>query len=256
MVAPNSPSARAQAEHQPGEQPGPRQRQRDPAERRPPARAEGGRDHVVLPVGGAQRALDAEHEERQRHEGVGDHHGGGREREGDPEGLVAAARRRGRGGRTRTAARRRRRPAAAPAARSPAPAPATGRGSRPGPAPRPAATPSTADHGERRPARSPARAAARRGPPGRSAGRGSPPTGCARAGPPSAAPRNTRGDRGRHQQARRCPAERRSAVGVTASRSPRPRAPAGPGVPVTRSTHSWASSGFFGVRSAPRSGRC
>ena len=51
-------------------------------EGRPPARAEGRRHDVVLPVGGPQRALDGQHEERQRDEGVRDHDGGGGERAG------------------------------------------------------------------------------------------------------------------------------------------------------------------------------
>ena len=70
------------------------QRQRDPAERRPPAGAEGRGGLLEPGVGGPQRALDADDQERHRHERLGDHDGGRGERHGDAERLVQPARRR------------------------------------------------------------------------------------------------------------------------------------------------------------------
>ena len=76
------------AEHRAGRDPGRDERQRDPAEGGPPARAEGGRRLLVAGVGAAQRALDRDHQERHRDERLGDDHAGGRERQRDPERAV------------------------------------------------------------------------------------------------------------------------------------------------------------------------
>ena len=73
--------------------PGRDERQGDPAERRPPVGAERGGGVLEARVGGAQRALHADHQERHRHERLGDHDGGRGERDGDPERARTASRR-------------------------------------------------------------------------------------------------------------------------------------------------------------------
>ena len=91
IVAPNSPSARAKDSTAPDSQPGQHQRQRHPAEdgRRPGA--QGGGDHLVAAARRAQRPLEADHQERQRHEGLREHDGGRGEGHLDAQHLEGVA---------------------------------------------------------------------------------------------------------------------------------------------------------------------
>jgi hypothetical protein len=95
--------------------PGRDQRQGDPAERRPPVGAQGGGGVLEAGVGGAQRALDADDEERHRHERLGDDHRGRGERDREPNVLSARGLPGGMPCRpsTRNSANARRRPGAA-----------------------------------------------------------------------------------------------------------------------------------------------
>ena len=76
------------AEHRARGDAGRDERQGDAAERRPSAGAERRGDVLEAGVGGAQRALDADHQERHRDERLGDHDGRRRERDRDAERLV------------------------------------------------------------------------------------------------------------------------------------------------------------------------
>ena len=53
-----------------------------------PRSAKGAGGFLVTDVGLAERGLDGDHQERHGHEGLGEDHAGGRERQGDPEPLV------------------------------------------------------------------------------------------------------------------------------------------------------------------------
>ena len=142
MVAPNSPSDRANAstapETSPGSTSGTVIRRNTVVGRS----AQRGGDDLVAVAGRAQRALEADDEERQRDERLGHHHRDGREGDLDARGR-RATRRAARGGRRCRAARARRRPAAAPAAAAPASAAPRGTGSPSARAPAPAARRST-----------------------------------------------------------------------------------------------------------------
>ena len=98
MVAPNSPSARAQHSTAPAATPGADQRQRDVGEGGPPAGAERRGGLLVAAVGGAQRTLDGDDQERHRHERLGQHDTGGGERQRDAERARRASRRAARAG--------------------------------------------------------------------------------------------------------------------------------------------------------------
>ncbi len=126
-------------QHHPGDDAGQREGHRHPAEDRPAVAPKVAATTSYSRLGGAQRALHADHEEREGHEGVREHH------RARGVGMVtpnarAAARRPDPCGRTRSAARR---PAttggSTSGTRHQGRAPARGRGTAPGPAPRPAA---------------------------------------------------------------------------------------------------------------------
>ena len=85
IVAPNSPSARAHASTAPAMSPGRiagNVTRRNTYHREAP---EGPRRVLVASVELAERGLDRDHEERHRHEGLGDDHARGRERQRDAE---------------------------------------------------------------------------------------------------------------------------------------------------------------------------
>ena len=84
IVAPNSPSAPAEAQHSARGHAWRDERQGDMPEHLPPRRAEGRGGEFRAAVGRAKCALDGEHEERQRDEDLGEHDGAGRERHRDP----------------------------------------------------------------------------------------------------------------------------------------------------------------------------
>ncbi len=85
IVAPNSPSARAQHSTAPAAMPGATSGSVTRRNVGPPAGAERGGGLLVAGVGAAQRALDRDHQERHRDERLGEHHAGGGERQRDPE---------------------------------------------------------------------------------------------------------------------------------------------------------------------------
>ena len=91
MVAPNSPSARAQHEDRARLQRRPDQRQRHAAEDRPARGAERARRVLEAAIDRAQRAFHGEDEERHRDERLGEHRAGGRERQADAEPCVEPA---------------------------------------------------------------------------------------------------------------------------------------------------------------------
>ena len=126
-------------QHRAGDEGGPDGGQGHPSEGVPAAGAEGAGGVLGAAVEAPQAGLDAEHQERHRHERLGHHHAEGGEGEADAEPVVERPADHARGGRRRRTGRRRRRPAAAPSTARTAPARSCGRGSRRGRAPRPAA---------------------------------------------------------------------------------------------------------------------
>ena len=81
MVAPNSPSARAQHSTAPAATPGATSGSVTRRNVGPPAGAERRGGLLVAAVGAAQRTLDRDDQERHRHERLGDHDAGGGERQ-------------------------------------------------------------------------------------------------------------------------------------------------------------------------------
>lgn len=88
MVAPNSPSARAQVSAAPHGQAGRDHRQRHREEHPHRRGAQRGRCLLVGGAQSSQRALQADHQERHRHEGRRHHGSRGVERQYDPEGRL------------------------------------------------------------------------------------------------------------------------------------------------------------------------